>query len=225
MKNEASEKKGHVKVSVLMSIFNAKIEFIKRAIDSVLSQDFQDFELIIIDDVSKAEIRTQLLEYVENAQHEIIYIRHTNRGQSLSINRGVLNSKGDYIAILDADDELKSNHLSACLTELGTFDMMASTTETIVNKEEDYFVPNKLNFKELIHIDDCIVFATLFGKKEVFKEIGFSTQYAADAHFFEQAKQIYQVKKVNLRTYIYYRDNPDSVCSSLKREMQASIQG
>ena len=83
MKNEASEKKGHVKVSVLMSIFNAKIEFIKRAIDSVLSQDFQDFELIIIDDGSKAEIRTQLLEYVENAQHEIIYIRHTNRGQSL----------------------------------------------------------------------------------------------------------------------------------------------
>lgn len=222
MKKEALATRGSVKISVLMSIFNTKIKFIKRAIDSVLSQDFQDFELIIIDDGSEAEMHTQLLEYVEKVQHEVIYIRHTNRGQSLSINRGVLNSKGHFIAILDADDELKPNHLSACLSELGAFDMMASTTETVVDKEEDYFVPDKFNFEKLIHIDDCIVFATLFGKKEVFKEIGFSNQYAADAYFFEQAQKIYQVKKVNLRTYIYYRNNPDSVCSALKRQTQAA---
>lgn len=222
MKKEIQEAERKVKISVLMSVFNTEIELIKRAIDSVLSQDFQDFELIIIDDGSQAEMHIQLLEYVENIQHEVIYIRHTNRGQSLSINRGIRNSKGEYITILDADDEMKPNHLSACLSELGAYDLMASTTETIVNDEDDYFVPDKMNFEELIHIDDCILFATLFGKKEVFEEIGFKTQYAADAHFFEQAQQLYQVKKVDLRTYIYYRNNPDSVCSTLKRENQTT---
>ncbi len=217
---EVFESETRVTISVLMSVFNTEIEFVKRAIESILNQDFQDFELIIIDDGSESETHIQLLEYVEKILHEVIYIRHTNRGQSLSINRGILNSKGKYIAILDADDEFKPNHLSACLEELEDFDLIASTTDTIVDEEADYFVPDKYDFDQLIHVDDCILFATLFGKRKVFESIGFKSQYAADAHFFEQAAQRFKVKKVDLRTYIYYRNNPDSVCSTLKRDTQ-----
>lgn len=217
---EVFESETGVAISVLMSVYNTEIELVKRAIESVLIQDFQDFELIIVDDGSESETHIQLLEYVEKILHEVIYIRHTNRGQSLSINRGILNSKGKYIAILDADDEFKPNHLSACLEELENFDLIASTTDTIVDEEADYFVPDKFDFDLLIHVDDCILFATLFGKREVFESIGFESQYAADAHFFEQASKKFKVKKVDLRTYIYYRNNPDSVCSTLKRETQ-----
>ena len=217
---EVFESETGITISVLMSVYNTEIELVKRAIESVLIQDFQDFELIIIDDGSQSETHIQLLEYVEKILHEVIYIRHTNRGQSLSINRGILNSKGKYIAILDADDEFKPNHLSACLEELENFDLIASTTDTIVDEEADYFVPDKFDFDQLIHVDDCILFATLFGKREVFESIGFESQYAADAHFFEQAAKSFKVKKVDLRTYIYYRNNPDSVCSTLKRETQ-----
>jgi len=217
---EVFESETGVTISVLMSVYNTEIELVKRAIESVLIQDFQDFELIIIDDGSESETHIQLLEYVEKILHEVIYIRHTNRGQSLSINRGILNSKGKYIAILDADDEFKPNHLSACLEELENFDLIASTTDTIVDEEADYFVPDKFDFDRLIHVDDCILFATLFGKREVFETIGFESQYAADAHFFEQAAKSFKVKKADLRTYIYYRNNPDSVCSTLKRETQ-----
>lgn len=220
MKEEVFESKTGITISVLMSVYNTEIELVKRAIESVLIQDFQDFELIIIDDGSESETHIQLLEYVEKILHEVIYIRHRNRGQSLSINRGILNSKGKYIAILDADDEFKLNHLSACLEELANFDLIASTTDTIVDEEADYFVPDKFDFDRLIHVDDCILFATLFGKREVFESIGFESQYAADAHFFEQAAKSFKVKKVDLRTYIYYRNNPDSVCSTLKRETQ-----
>lgn len=220
MKEEVFESETGITISVLMSVYNTEIELVKRAIESVLIQDFQDFELIIIDDGSESETHIQLLEYVEKIFHEVIYIRHRNRGQSLSINRGILNSKGKYIAILDADDEFKLNHLSACLEELGNFDLIASTTDTIVDEDADYFVPDKFDFDRLIHVDDCILFATLFGKREVFESIGFESQYAADAHFFEQAAKSFKVKKVDLRTYIYYRNNPDSVCSTLKRETQ-----
>jgi glycosyltransferase involved in cell wall biosynthesis len=220
---EIFESEQVITISVLMSIYNTDIELVKRAINSVLVQDYQDFELILIDDGSDNETPILLLEFVEKIAHEVIYIRHKNRGQSLSINRGILNSKGKYIAILDADDEYKSTHLSACLKELEGFDLIASTTHTIVNEDADYFVPDKLDLDQLIHVDECILFATLFGKKHVFETVKFERKYAADAYFFETASNIFLVKKVDLRTYIYYRNNPDSYCSTLKRENQLQI--
>jgi glycosyltransferase involved in cell wall biosynthesis len=82
------------KISVLMAVYNTNFSYTKRAIDSVLKQDFQDFELIIIDDGSKENNRESLLEYAEKHEDKIIYIRHSNRGQSESINRGVLIQHG-----------------------------------------------------------------------------------------------------------------------------------
>ena len=107
-----------IKVSVLMTVFNTNLVYTKRAIDSVLNQDFQDFELIIIDDGSKENNRESLMDYVEKFEDKISYIRHSNRGQSESVNRGVLYSLGEYITIIDSDDEYKSNHLSHCVKEI-----------------------------------------------------------------------------------------------------------
>ncbi|MDP5075835.1 MAG: glycosyltransferase, partial [Flavobacteriales bacterium] len=90
-----------VKISVIMAVYNTEFAFIKRAIDSVLNQDFQDFELIIIDDGGTNDSRAQMLQYAEQHEDKIIYVRHSNRGQSKSIDRGVLNSIGEFITILD----------------------------------------------------------------------------------------------------------------------------
>ena len=108
----------NVKISVLMAVYNTEFSLTKRAIDSVLQQDFQDFELIIIDDGSKGNDRKELLAYVEKYEDKIVYIRHSNRGQAESINRGVLISTGEFITILDSDDEYKVHHLSSCLQEM-----------------------------------------------------------------------------------------------------------
>jgi hypothetical protein len=50
----------------------------------------------------------------------------------------------------------------------------------------------------------------------VFLTLGFNGGFAADTDFFERAKAGYRVKKVDLRTYIYYRNNPNSTCSQVK---------
>ncbi len=205
-------------ISVLMSVYNTDFTLVKRAIDSVLRQDFQDFELILIDDGSDNDPENKLLNYAKLHKDKIMYIRHNNCGQSKSINRGILNSSGQYIAILDADDEYKPNHLRACLQEMKDADLIASTTQTIVDTEDDYYVPDKMNMTQLIHVDDCVLLATLFGKKEVFISVKFKDMYAADAHFYEHAAQKYSVRKVNLRTYIYYRNIPNSACSTMKRK-------
>jgi glycosyltransferase involved in cell wall biosynthesis len=206
------------KISVLMAVYNTDFSYIKRAIDSVLLQDFQDFELIIIDDGSTATNRESLLQYAEKHENKIIYLRHSNRGQSESINRGVLNSVGEFITILDGDDEYKSNHLRSCLREIKEEDLICSTTETIVDTYDDYFVPDKNDLTKLIHLDETILFGTLFGRKKVFSSIKFKSGFAADADFYERAETQFRVKKVDLRTYIYHRNIPNSICSTIKKE-------
>lgn len=208
--------KNKIKISVLMAVYNTEFYLVKRAIESVFKQSFQDFELIIIDDGSNNDTQNQLLNYAKKYEDKITYLRHKNCGQSESINRGILNSRGEFISILDADDEYKPNHLQACLKEMKDHDLIASTTETITDTTEDYYVPDKHNPHKSIHVDDCVLFATLFGKREVFMSLKFLNMYAADAHFYELAAQKYKVKKVNLRTYIYYRNIPGSICAQLK---------
>ena len=206
-----------MKVSVLMTVFNTHFSYTKRAIDSVLKQDFQDFELIIIDDGSKGNNRESLMDYVEKHEDKISYIRHSNRGQSESINRGVLYSLGEYITIIDSDDEYKSNHLSSCLSEINGLDLICSTSETIVDNDNDYYVPDKNDLSKLIHLDDVTLFGTLFGRKKVFTSIDFKTGFAADSDFYERATELFNVKKLDLRTYIYYRNIPNSICAKVKK--------
>ncbi|MEO6038733.1 MAG: glycosyltransferase family 2 protein [Saprospiraceae bacterium] len=210
-------------ISVIMSVYNTDFYLVKRAIDSVLSQDYPYFELIIVDDGSDNATEFLLLNYVRQHQDKITYIRHKNRGQSQSINRGILISSGQFITIIDADDEYKVNHLRSCLQEMQNTDLIASTTHTVVNNETDYYVPDRMDHSKVIHVDNCVLFATLFGKKEVFTSVQFLDTYAADAHFYEHVAQTYRVQKVDLRTYIYYRNIPNSICANLKSAYCTSL--
>ena len=201
-----------------MAVYNTNFSYVKRAIDSVLQQDFQDFELIIIDDGSKEIGREKLMQYATKNEDKISYIRHSNRGQSESINRGISYSVGEYITIIDSDDEYKPNHLSACLEAVSNLDLICSTTETVVDSDNDYYVPDKNDQTKLIHLDNVILFGTLFGLKKVFTSIQFKNGFAADADFYEKASAQFQVKKLDLRTYIYHRNIPGSICATIKKE-------
>jgi glycosyltransferase involved in cell wall biosynthesis len=203
-------------VSVLMAVYNTNFNLVKRALDSVLNQTYPYFEIIVLDDGSDNECLHNLISYTQLHQDKITFLQHENIGQSLSINKGIAISKGEYITILDADDEYENNHIESCLREMEYYDLIASTTKTIVNSEADYFVSDKYDNSKLIHVDHCILFATLFGRKEVFTKVQFEDKYAADAHFYEMAAEQFEVGKVDLRTYIYYRNNPDSITAMMK---------
>lgn len=211
--------KTNIRVSVLIAVYNTDFSLVKRAIDSVLNQDIEEgVELIIIDDGSDNDTWRQLLSYAMVHDDQIVYLRHANRGQSKSIMRGIAISTGEFITILDADDEYKPNHLRACLAAVADVDLIASTTETIVDSDDDYYVPDKYDHSLLVHVDNCILFATLFGRREVFLDMEFQDRYGADAYFYENVTQKYRAKKVDLRTYIYYRNIPTSICSVIKRQ-------
>lgn len=206
-----------VTISVLMAVYNTPYELVKRALDSVMNQDFKDFELLVIDDGSALDLSQKLIQYGMAYEDKISYIRSQNVGQSIAVNRAVHFAKGEYITIIDSDDEYKSNHLSSCLLEMKHADLISSLTETVVSSSEDYYVVDKHDLQKNIHVDDCILFATLFGKREVFKTIHFENRYSADSYFYEQASKKYKVKKSPSRTYIYYRNIASSITALHKQ--------
>lgn len=87
--------------SVVIPLYN-KEKFIGRAINSVLNQTIQNFELIIVDDGSTDNSLNLVKAYDDN---RIRLISQENQGVSIARNTGILNAKADYIAFLDADDE------------------------------------------------------------------------------------------------------------------------
>jgi len=86
-------------VSVIIPTFN-RGWIIKEAIDSVLNQAFESFELIVVDDGSTDNTLDILTEYKDR----IILIKQRNRGVSAARNRGMDAASGRFIAFLDSDD-------------------------------------------------------------------------------------------------------------------------
>jgi len=87
-------------VSVIIPTFNAE-PWIRETLDSVFSQTFPSYEVIVVDDCSQDETKSILASY----GNRIRFIENnTNQGVSISRNQGINASQGDYVALLDHDD-------------------------------------------------------------------------------------------------------------------------
>ncbi len=90
------------KVSVILPVYNGE-DFLKEAIESILSQTFTDFEFIIIDDGSTDGTSAILKDY-QKIDNRIIVHQYDHRGLIQTLNEGCRLAHGDYIARMDADD-------------------------------------------------------------------------------------------------------------------------
>ena len=101
--NEINDKiNDSVKVSVVMPVYNA-YDYLRIAIDSVLSQTFTDIELICIDDGS-TDKSLEILKEFQQADTRVRIITENNAGPSIARNKGLTRSRGQYVIFLDADD-------------------------------------------------------------------------------------------------------------------------
>ena len=87
-------------ISVVIPCYNSA-HLIVDAINSVISQTYTNWEIVIVDDGSTDDLKTAISAFTNRA---IQLIRQTNSGPSVARNRGIKNAHGEYIAFLDADD-------------------------------------------------------------------------------------------------------------------------
>ena len=89
-----------MKISVVIPTFN-RIRLVARAIDSVLKQSLNPYEIIVVDDGSDDGTS----EMIQNKYKSIKLIQQQNNGVSAARNKGIEHAKGDWIGLLDSDDE------------------------------------------------------------------------------------------------------------------------
>ena len=100
-------------VSVIMPVYNSD-DYIGQAIESVLSQDYQNFELVLVDDGSTDNTREVIQRYTDS---RIKYLHQENKGVSSARNMGIRHAQGQYIMPLDADDMMASASMTKHLEE------------------------------------------------------------------------------------------------------------
>lgn len=118
-------------VSVIIPTYN-RAWIIREAIDSVLEQDFNDYELIVVDDGSTDNTP----EILNNYGDRIIILRQDNQGVSAARNRGLAEAGGQLIALLDSDDLWLPHKLSR---QVDFFDKHPAA---VINQTEEIWMRN-----------------------------------------------------------------------------------
>jgi glycosyltransferase involved in cell wall biosynthesis len=208
------------KISVIVTVYNRRQKLLK-AIESLLNQTYKNFEVIIIDDGSTDGVENILFPVLKKNVN-FKYLRHSNRHTVLSLNTGLKLAEGEFITFLDSDDEYSPEHLSERIKYFNKnkkVDLIHSPA-SLIGEEKDFYVVDAKNKKKLIHLNDCIIGATLFGKKNVFINLdGFKKIYSYDSDFLNRAKNKYKIERFDNPTYIYHRDSGDSVLTLMKKQI------
>ncbi len=107
MKNKIEIRKEKIMLSIIVPVYNTPKEYLTRCINSLLNQNSNKYEIILIDDGSNGENKEILKQYEKNEKIKIIYNQH--KGVSAARNIGINNAKNDYIIFVDSDDYVENN--------------------------------------------------------------------------------------------------------------------
>jgi glycosyltransferase involved in cell wall biosynthesis len=203
--------------SVIVTTYN-RGDLLHRAFDSLLNQEELDWECIIVDDGSNDNTFNICRKYLD-ADPRFRYIYHSNRGQALSKNVGILAASGIFITFLDSDDEYRKDHLDIrhkVFNQNPHVELLHGGVKIIGNK----YVPDMNDTTKLIHLSDCIIGGTFFVRKEKAITLGGfkALKYGDDTEFFDRAvKKGLVIAKITYPTYLYNRNSPDSICNNIKK--------
>ena len=119
------------KVSVIVPVYNAE-EYIGATLDSIINQDFNSYEIIVVDDGSTDQSPEIISEKLTKSTADYRIIRQDNAGVSSARNRGMQEATGEYLVFIDADDYVTGNHLSELYNGETDFSMVQ-----FIKKEND----------------------------------------------------------------------------------------
>jgi glycosyltransferase involved in cell wall biosynthesis len=214
------------KVSVIVTAYNYA-EYIEEALDSVLDQTYDDFELVIVDDGSTDETPEILTEYSYEYPDTVRCITLDGRGLAGACNRGIEAARGEYIIRLDADDYFDENILTIEAQYLDSnpeIDLVYPDYYTVDETGEiiDHVRLPKVG-EEIKLLDRSPLAAGAMYRKEAWEAIdGYneSLRYQEDYDFWVKFITEFDVHNVNL-PLMYYRQHGSSMSTNFSERMNA----
>jgi glycosyltransferase involved in cell wall biosynthesis len=164
-------------VSVIIPTYN-RVELLRETLQSVLSQTFQDYEIIVIDDGSTDNTQTM----VKNLNSDIRYFFQENQGTAPARNTGIGYASGEWLAFLDSDDLWKPQKLARQMVELKRsqnqwiycdVDLFDQKTRTVQGTYHQRILkPHHGWVAKKLLLGDFIPALTTLINRDVFKEVG-----------------------------------------------------
>ena len=142
-------------VSVIITTYN-RLEFLERAINSVLLQDYPNIELIISDDCSDVDVPTLVKRKSKSTSIPILYRKNdSNSGACFTRNEGIKMASGFFITGLDDDDEFTSDRVSYLVKNYDKAYAFVATNAEVITKKG-----NKIQYSDkkdkVINLYDCL---------------------------------------------------------------------
>lgn len=214
----------NVKISVILPVFNEE-KYIKATLDSIINQNFSDFEVIVVDDGSTDGTLKIVEETFKDSSiaHKIIH--QENRGVSSARNRGISLSCGEYIVFLDGDDYILTDHLSQLYNPDYDFSLIQ-----LVKKEGDdltnphFYESDEITTKDFIKLELEMKipfnFVQLSYKADIIKKYDLKfredVSYGEDTDFAMRALSYGDSIKLSNEITYYYIQREESLISTSK---------
>ena len=116
-------------ISVIVPVFNSE-KYLKECIESIICQDYENLEVILIDDGS-TDSSGEICDYFSSRDNRIMALHTVNAGVSAARNTGLDHANGEYVVFVDSDDRLPTSSLRSRVELVYDSDMLIASYNTI----------------------------------------------------------------------------------------------
>jgi glycosyltransferase involved in cell wall biosynthesis len=214
-------------VSIILPVYNEPQQYLKSSIESILDQTYENFELIIMDDGSEPETANWLKSASKRDQRIRLH-RQNNSGLTVSLNRLIRESRGQYIARQDADDKSEIDRIEQEVKYLKKHPQIAmvGTACSIIDQNgkvllRDKIVTDPCKLRNKIRTSNQFVHGSVMFRGDIFRKD--SNYYFEEYHFaqdydlFLRLSEKYSLGNIGTPLY-FYRINPKSISISNARK-------
>jgi glycosyltransferase involved in cell wall biosynthesis len=211
----------HPLVSIVLPAYNRSV-FLARAVNSIRSQTFHDFELIVVDDGSSDDTADVAAD-LASCDQRIQVIKHlSNRGAQAARNTGIRTSRGEWIAFQDSDDEWLPGSLEARLSVAESRRFPVVYSDCILSRTNRFFgIPLKsgMVYRELLARPGPM-FQSLLVRAAALSQMG---NLDEDIDAYQEWDTAIRLAKQNEfgyvgePTYIYHQNGQATISSNLQQ--------
>lgn len=202
-------------ISVIMSVYREKYDWVSQSVNSILNQTYRDLELIIIIDNPdlQSDVKELLHDIAERDKRVKIYYNSENIGLAKSLNVAILHASGEYIARMDADDISFPTRLEKELSELNRVhaDMISCLRIDIDadGKELCRMRPKPEDPSHYLRYSNCIVHPSVLMNAEVVRTLEGYRDFSVSQDYDLWLRMLTSGYKIALLNeyLIYYRIN------------------